>query len=101
MASKGLFLNDKKKRKLALKLQKRKFILKFLFHNFLIPFSIRNIFFFKIFKQKKYYNVTRVRNRCIFTYRSRGVYRLMKVSRICIRNMAGQGVLPGLFKASW
>lgn len=44
---------------------------------------------------------SRVRNRCIFTGRSGGVLSFCKLSRIRIRNLASQGLLSGINKASW
>ena len=44
---------------------------------------------------------TRVRNRCILSGRSGGVYRFCKLSRIRIRELAGKGLLVGVTKASW
>lgn len=44
---------------------------------------------------------TRLRNRCQFTGRSRGYYRKFKMSRLCFREMANQGLIPGITKASW
>ncbi|TVQ80249.1 MAG: 30S ribosomal protein S14 [Bradymonadales bacterium] len=43
----------------------------------------------------------RVRNRCQLTGRSRAVYRRFKLSRIKFRELAHQGLLPGVSKASW
>jgi small subunit ribosomal protein S14 len=43
----------------------------------------------------------RLRNRCQFTGRSRGFLRKFKLSRLCFREMANQGLIPGVFKASW
>ena len=43
----------------------------------------------------------RLRNRCQFTGRSRGFLRKFKLSRLCFREMANQGLIPGIFKASW
>ena len=43
----------------------------------------------------------RVRNRCEITGRSRGVYRKFGLSRISLRELASQGKVPGLKKASW
>ncbi len=43
----------------------------------------------------------RVRNRCELTGRSRGYYRKFKLSRICLRELASLGLLPGVIKASW
>lgn len=44
---------------------------------------------------------TRVRNRCQVTGRPRGYYRKMKMSRIALRELGSQGLLPGLLKSSW
>jgi small subunit ribosomal protein S14 len=44
---------------------------------------------------------TRRRNRCQLTGRARGVYRKFGVSRIVLRELARQGLVPGLRKASW
>ncbi|MEM9365169.1 MAG: 30S ribosomal protein S14 [Planctomycetota bacterium] len=44
---------------------------------------------------------TRLRRLCKVTGRSRGVYRKFGVSRIVIRDLADQGLIPGLRKASW
>lgn len=43
----------------------------------------------------------RVRNRCEVSGRSRGVYRKFKMSRIALRELGSQGLIPGLTKASW
>jgi len=43
----------------------------------------------------------RKRNRCQFTGRCRGYLRKFQMSRICFREMANSGVIPGVFKASW
>jgi small subunit ribosomal protein S14 len=43
----------------------------------------------------------RVRTRCELTGRSRGVYRKFKLSRLKFRELANQGLIPGVTKASW
>ncbi|MSQ94904.1 MAG: type Z 30S ribosomal protein S14 [Gemmataceae bacterium] len=43
----------------------------------------------------------RIRMRCRLCGRSRAVYRKFGVCRICFRNMASQGLIPGVQKASW
>jgi len=43
----------------------------------------------------------RYRNRCSVTGRPRGYMRFFGVSRICFREMASQGLIPGIVKASW
>lgn len=43
----------------------------------------------------------RLRNRCKLTGRPRGYMRQFGVSRITFREMASQGLIPGVRKASW
>lgn len=43
----------------------------------------------------------RLRNRCVLTGRCRGYLRKFKMSRLCFREMASSGMIPGIFKASW
>ena len=43
----------------------------------------------------------RIRNRCFITGRSRGFLRSFGMSRICLREQASQGHIPGLTKSSW
>ena len=44
---------------------------------------------------------TRIRNRCQMTGRSRGYEGAFGLSRIALREMANNGLLPGVRKASW
>lgn len=43
----------------------------------------------------------RLRNRCQMTGRARGYLRKFKISRLCFREMASMGLIPGITKASW
>ncbi len=43
----------------------------------------------------------RVRLRCELTGRPRGNYRKFKLCRIALRDLASQGHIPGMVKASW
>ena len=43
----------------------------------------------------------RVVRRCQVCGRSRAVYRKFRLCRICLRNQANWGLVPGLKKASW
>jgi small subunit ribosomal protein S14 len=43
----------------------------------------------------------RLRNRCQMTGRSRGYLNKFKVSRLCFRELASHGFIPGVTKASW
>ncbi len=44
---------------------------------------------------------SRVRNRCFVTGRGRGVYRKFGLCRNVFRQMALEGKIPGITKASW
>jgi len=46
-------------------------------------------------------NPNRQRNRCKLTGRTRGYMRQFGISRITFREMASQGLIPGVKKASW
>jgi small subunit ribosomal protein S14 len=43
----------------------------------------------------------RLRSRCQITGRSRGCLQKFKLSRLCFREMANSGLIPGIYKASW
>ncbi|HEY2664011.1 MAG TPA: type Z 30S ribosomal protein S14 [Candidatus Binataceae bacterium] len=43
----------------------------------------------------------RQHNRCKTCGRPRAYYRRFKICRICLRNLALKGQLPGVVKASW
>lgn len=45
--------------------------------------------------------IIRIRLRCRLCGRPRAVYRKFGVCRICFRNMASDGLIPGVTKASW
>ena len=46
-------------------------------------------------------SLSRLRNRCVMSGRPRGVYSHTKLSRLCFREAASRGLLPGILKASW
>ena len=52
-------------------------------------------------KMPKNSSPIRLRNRCQLTGRARGFLRKFKLSRLCFREMANQGLIPGVVKASW
>jgi small subunit ribosomal protein S14 len=43
----------------------------------------------------------RIQLRCRLCGRARAVYRKFGICRICFRNMASDGLIPGVKKASW
>lgn len=43
----------------------------------------------------------RKKNRCKLCGRPRAYYRKFGICRICFRNLASEGLIPGVKKASW
>ncbi len=43
----------------------------------------------------------RIRNRCEVSGRPRAFYRKLKMSRLALRELANQGLIPGMVKSSW
>ena len=46
-------------------------------------------------------NPIRLHNRCMLTGRPKGYMRQFGISRITFREMASEGLIPGIRKASW
>ena len=57
--------------------------------------------FAKLRKLPRDSSKTRIRNRCAMTGRPRAYLRQFGLSRITFREMALQGLVPGVKKASW
>jgi small subunit ribosomal protein S14 len=55
----------------------------------------------KLAKLPRNSSKTRIRNRCEITGRSRGYYRKLKLCRNQLRELASQGMIPGMVKSSW
>lgn len=51
-------------------------------------------------KRKKKFKV-REYNRCPICGRPRGYYRKFDMCRICLRQLASKGDIPGMIKSSW
>lgn len=46
-------------------------------------------------------NPTRIRNRCALTGRPRAYYRKFNLCRVMLRELANDGLIPGVTKSSW
>ena len=51
-------------------------------------------------RRKPKYSTRRV-NRCRYCGRPRGYLRKFQLCRICFRELAAQGMIPGVTKSSW
>ena len=72
-------------------------ILKSIANNKILPLNIR----LKAFHNLNFLKLTKIRNICIFTGRSRGVIKKFGLSRFIFRNYADNGYISGLKRASW
>ncbi|GAB4402172.1 MAG: type Z 30S ribosomal protein S14 [Anaerolineales bacterium] len=54
-----------------------------------------------IAREKKRKYAVRVRNRCHICGRPRGYMRRFDLCRICFRELAVEGKIPGIVKSSW
>ena len=100
MAKTSHIIKDFRRRKLILKFAKKRKKLKDEFlnsSNFSEKFSLH----VKLQKLPRNSSRTRFKNRCSVTGRSRGFYRSFGLSRHNLREMAQQGLLPGVIKSSW
>lgn len=61
----------------------------------------RELAYKKLAKMGRDASPTRLRNRCVLTGRSRGYLRKFGMSRIMFRQLALEGEIPGVTKASW
>jgi len=61
----------------------------------------KRLAYMQIEKMPRDANPIRIRNRCNLTGRPRGYYRKFGLSRISLREMASNGKIPGITKASW
>lgn len=95
------FLKDNKKRILYKKTEIFQKILKTLTLHTTCKSSL-NLILHKLlfFKLKKDNFKSRIKNYCIITGRSRGVFKKLRVSRISLRKLGSDGLFFGLKKAS-
>tara|TARA_B100001964_G_C14126963_1_gene551011 strand:+ start:700 stop:1086 length:387 start_codon:yes stop_codon:yes gene_type:complete len=99
-----------KKSQIARNLKRQKTVARFAARRKALKDTIRNPATSDVERQEAYATLqshprdaspTRIKNRCQVSGRSRGYYRKFKVSRIALRELALQGLLPGVTKASW
>nr|QGP70645.1 ribosomal protein S14 [Tetraselmis sp. CCMP 881] len=91
---------DSKKRNLFLKDELKVLILKTLSQDLSLPKAVRIKAQLQLVK-KKQASKTRIRNRCFLSNRGKSIYKQFGISRILIRDLGHQGLIPGLSKDSW
>jgi small subunit ribosomal protein S14 len=81
--------------------EKKRLILKIISKNLNIEKDLRWKLYQKWFFFNSNSSITRIKNLCVLTGRSKSIYRLFKISRIQLRKLASEGFLPGVSKYSW
>ena len=101
MAKKSAIENNLRKRRLAKKFAGRRQRLLAIANDEARPMEERFEARLRLAALPRNGAIIRVRNRCEVTGRPRGFYRKMKMSRIAVRELGNQGLIPGLVKSSW
>ncbi len=101
MAKKSAIERDKKRRRLVNNGAAKRERLKATAADNSLPMEERFAARLKLAQLPRNSAPTRVRNRCAVTGRPRGYYRKLNMSRIALREMSSQGLVPGMVKSSW
>ena len=101
MAKMSMIERDKKRRRLAKKYEARRARLKALAADQSVPAEERFAARLKLAEIPRNASPTRIHNRCDLTGRPRGYYRKLRMSRIALRDLASNGLIPGMVKSSW
>jgi len=100
MAKQSMIERDKKRIKLNNKYRLKRFNLLEQYQK-TEDFNLKLEIHSKIQKLPRNSSKIRIRNRCWKTGRPRGYFRDFGISRHVLREMAHQGLLPGVTKSSW
>jgi len=100
MANKAMIQRELKRQRLVMKHAKKRSLLK---EQMKAATSLKEKFALhrKLQQLPKNSSPVRLHNRCSVTGRPKGYYRDFGLSRHVLREMAHQGLLPGVRKASW
>jgi small subunit ribosomal protein S14 len=100
MANKSMIQREKKRERLVKKNESKRVLIKTELQS-ATSFSDQLALYKKFEKLPRNSSPSRQRNRCWVTGRSRGFYRDFGLSRHVLREMAHDGLIPGLTKSSW
>jgi small subunit ribosomal protein S14 len=101
MAKTSSINRNNKRRKMAKSLGNRRAKLKATMMKKDLPMEERFAASLKLAAMPRNSAKVRIHNRCELSGRPRGFYRKVKLSRIALRAMANQGLIPGMVKSSW
>ncbi|MEE3358317.1 MAG: 30S ribosomal protein S14 [Pseudomonadota bacterium] len=101
MAKKSMVEREKKRERLVAKYAEKRAALKEIAIDESKPMEERFKARLKLAKLPRNSAPTRLHNRCQLTGRPHAYYRKLKISRIMLRELGSQGLLPGMVKSSW
>ena len=101
MAKAAMVQRELKRAKLVEKYAAKRAALKEIASNQDLPMEERFKARLTLAKLPRNSSPTRLHNRCQITGRPKGYYRKLKVSRIALRQLASDGMIPGMVKSSW
>lgn len=101
MAKTSMIERDKKRRRLSKKYKVKRTRLKAIAADRKLPAEERFAARLKLAELPRNSSPTRIRNRCDLSGRPRGYYRKLRMSRIALRDLGSQGLIPGMVKSSW
>lgn len=101
MAKSSAVERNRKRQRLAQRYAAKRAALKAIARNKELPVEERFAAQLKLAELPRNSAPSRIRNRCEITGRPRGFYRKLRMSRIALRELASQGMIPGMVKSSW
>jgi small subunit ribosomal protein S14 len=101
MAKTSMVERNKKRRALVKKYASRRATLKAKVKDTSLPTEERFQAQLKLAELPRNASKVRIRNRCELSGRPRGYYRKLGMSRIALRELTSQGLIPGMVKSSW
>ena len=101
MAKNSAILNNEKRNRLVAKYAAKRAELKAMTMDLSLSMEDRFSAQLKLAALPRNSSKTRVRNRCEISGRPRGYYRKLRMSRIALRELSSQGLVPGMTKSSW
>jgi small subunit ribosomal protein S14 len=101
MAKAAMVQRELKRQRLVEKYAAKRAALKEIAANQDLPMEERFKARLKLAELPRNSSATRLHNRCQVTGRPKAYYRKMKMSRIALRQLASDGMIPGMVKSSW
>lgn len=100
MAKKSMIQREQKRQKLVLKYASKRAYLKNKMKE-VVNFEEKLDYHRQLQRLPRNSSATRLHNRCLVTGRPKGYSRFFGLSRHVLREMAHEGLLPGVTKSSW